>query len=93
MGAGFLHCRRIIASPWRAAAGLIAAARTPIPSTLYRLAPGSYDLLLDGAVVGSVVRDVTRRTCQRVGRGAAERSSAPASAIHAGGAPVRFAGG
>ena len=26
--------------------------------TLQRLAPGSYDLILDGAIVGSVVRDV-----------------------------------
>lgn len=29
--------------------------------TLYRLAPGSYDLLLDGKVVGSVVRNVSTR--------------------------------
>lgn len=28
--------------------------------TLHRLAPGSYDLLLDGMVVGSVVRDVSK---------------------------------
>ena len=27
---------------------------------LHRLAPGSYDLLLDGAIMGSVVREVTR---------------------------------
>ena len=27
--------------------------------TLHRLAPGSYDLVLDGAIVGSVVREIT----------------------------------
>ena len=27
--------------------------------TLHQLAPGSYDLALDGVIVGSVVRDVT----------------------------------
>ncbi|GJE42754.1 hypothetical protein [Methylobacterium soli] len=29
-----------------------------MPYTLYRLAAGSYDLLLDGTVMGGVVRDV-----------------------------------
>lgn len=28
-----------------------------MPYTLHRLAPGSYDLILDGAIVGSVVRE------------------------------------
>ena len=32
--------------------------KTSMPYTLQRLAAGSYDLLLDGAVVGSVVREV-----------------------------------
>ncbi|MET3485853.1 hypothetical protein [Methylobacterium sp. 1973] len=31
-----------------------------MPYTLQRLAAGSYDLLLDGTVVGSVTRDVTK---------------------------------
>ena len=31
-----------------------------MPYTLHRLATGSYDLLLDGAVVGSVVREVAK---------------------------------
>jgi hypothetical protein len=30
-----------------------------MPYFLHRLAPGSYDLLLEGKVVGSVVREVT----------------------------------
>lgn len=31
-----------------------------MPYTLHRLAAGSYDLLLDGTVVGSVARDITK---------------------------------
>ncbi|MGU3386665.1 hypothetical protein ACLBYG_19305 [Methylobacterium sp. D53M] len=31
-----------------------------MPYTLHRLAPGSYDLLLDESVIGSVTRDVTK---------------------------------
>ncbi len=31
-----------------------------MPYTLHRLAAGSYDLLLDGAAIGSVTRDVTK---------------------------------
>ncbi|SFM23942.1 hypothetical protein [Methylobacterium pseudosasicola] len=30
-----------------------------MPYTLQRLAPGSFDLILDGKVVGSLVRDVS----------------------------------
>jgi hypothetical protein len=30
-----------------------------MPYTLHRLAAGSYDLLLDGIVMGGVVRDIT----------------------------------
>jgi hypothetical protein len=30
-----------------------------MPYTLHRLAAGSYDLLLDGKIVASVVRDIT----------------------------------
>jgi hypothetical protein len=30
-----------------------------MPYTLHRLAAGSYDLLLDGTVMGGVVRDIT----------------------------------
>ena len=30
-----------------------------MPYALHRLAAGSYDLLLDGTVMGSVVRDIT----------------------------------
>lgn len=36
-----------------------------MPYTLHRLAPGSYDLLLDGKVVGSVVRDITKGSLVR----------------------------
>jgi hypothetical protein len=32
-----------------------------MPYTLVRLAPGSYDLVLDGEIVGSVVEDLTAR--------------------------------
>jgi hypothetical protein len=35
-------------------------AEIPMPYSLHRLAAGSYDLILDGKVVGSVVRDQTR---------------------------------
>ncbi|WP_246686466.1 MULTISPECIES: hypothetical protein [unclassified Methylobacterium] len=31
-----------------------------MPYSLKRLAPGSFDLILDGQVVGSLVRDVSR---------------------------------
>lgn len=31
-----------------------------MPYVLHRLAPGSYDLILDGKVVGSLARDVTK---------------------------------
>lgn len=31
-----------------------------MPYTLKRLAPGSFDLLLNGQIVGSLVRDVSR---------------------------------
>ena len=31
-----------------------------MPYTLQRLAPGSFDLMLDGEVVGSLVRDVSK---------------------------------
>ncbi|WP_336491025.1 hypothetical protein [Methylobacterium nigriterrae] len=30
-----------------------------MPYTLHRLAAGSYDLVLDGVVIGGVVRDIT----------------------------------
>ena len=30
-----------------------------MPYTLHRLATGSYDLLLDGVLIGGVVRDIT----------------------------------
>jgi hypothetical protein len=43
------------ASMWR----FTAHDRSVMPYALHRLAAGSFDLLLDGTVMGSVVRDIT----------------------------------